>query len=189
MPVLTVVVASTRRGRVGPQVARWFVERAERAGRFEVRVADLADLALPFFDDPHEPSSGIRTHPHSRRWSAIVRAADAFVFVMPEYNAGFTAPLKNAIDHLYEEWAYKPVGLVSYGMTSAGLRAAQMIRQVLPSLRMVLVADSVSVRLRERVDAYGVLRPDASMETAADAMLLELLRVTRALRSVRQVGV
>jgi NAD(P)H-dependent FMN reductase len=63
-------------------------------------------------------------HEHTKRWSATVAAADAVVFVMPEYNRTFTAPLKNALDYLYYEWNYKPVGLVSYGGVSGGLRAA-----------------------------------------------------------------
>ncbi|NED84458.1 NAD(P)H-dependent oxidoreductase, partial [Streptomyces sp. SID11233] len=67
---------------------------------------------------------------HTKRWSARVESSDAFVFVMPEYNYGYNAEIKNAIDYLCLEWAYKPVGLVSYGGVSAGTRAAQMIKQV-----------------------------------------------------------
>jgi NAD(P)H-dependent FMN reductase len=63
-----------------------------------------------------------------------VDAADAFAFVHPEYNYGMTAPLKNALDFLNEEWRYKPVGLVSYGGVSAGTRASQMIKQVATTL-------------------------------------------------------
>jgi NAD(P)H-dependent FMN reductase len=188
MPNLTVVVASTRPTRVGPAVARWFVASAERHGGFDVHVADLAALNLPFLDEPEEPSSGRYAHEHTRRWSAIVDAADAFVFVMPEYNFGFTAPLKNAIDYLHREWAYKPVGFVSYGMTSAGLRAVQMIKQVVTTLRMMPVTDAVAIRLRERLDSGGVLRPDAVMEASATAMLDELSRITPAFMTLRDSG-
>ena len=89
-------------------------------GGFEIDFADLAEVNLPFMDEPNHPRFHRYTHQHTLDWSARVEAADAFVFVMPEYNYGFTAPLKNAIDYLHAEWAYKPVGLVSYGGVAAG---------------------------------------------------------------------
>ena len=58
-----------------------------------------------------------------------------FIFVTPEYNFGFTAPLKNAIDFLHREWAYKAAGIVSYGGLSGGTRAVQMLKQVLTTLK------------------------------------------------------
>ena len=76
--------------------------------------------------------------------------SDAFVLVMPEYNRGYSAPLKNALDYLYLEWHHKPVGIVSYGMTSGGLRAADLIKPVLVALKMLPVAESVVVHLRQR---------------------------------------
>src|SRR5699024_11872745 len=75
------------------------------------------------------------------------RSSDLFVFVMPEYNYGYNAPLKNAIDYLHNEWHYKPVGFVSYGGVSAGTRAVQMVKQVVTTLRMTPVLDRKSTRL------------------------------------------
>jgi NAD(P)H-dependent FMN reductase len=114
MPNLAVIIASTRPGRVGPQIASWFLELASEFTDFNIDVLDLGEIALPFLDELEHPSSGVYHHEHTRAWSARVAAADAFVFVMPEYNFAMTAPLKNAIDYLYNEWAYKPVGFVSY---------------------------------------------------------------------------
>ena len=144
-PTLQIVVASTRPGRVGLPVAEWFRDRAVAAGNFEIDFADLAAIDLPFMDEPNHPRLRQYTHDHTREWSARVDAADAFVFVMPEYNYGLTAPLKNAIDFLHQEWAYKPVGLVSYGGVSAGTRAAQMVKQVVTTLRMTPVLEAVSI--------------------------------------------
>ena len=95
MPKLLVIIASTRPGRAG---CPWHLVRAVGAhGAFEVEVADLAEINLPFLDEPNHPSHG-GTRKSTRRWSAEAAPADAFVFVMPEYNHGFNAPLKNAID-------------------------------------------------------------------------------------------
>ena len=123
MPTLQIIIASVRAGRVGLPVAEWFTARARSHGGFELDVADLAELALPLMDEPNHPRLRRYTQPHTLEWSARVDAADAFVFVHPEYNYGYTAPLKNALDYLNQEWAYKPVGFVSYGGISAGTRA------------------------------------------------------------------
>lgn len=185
MPNLNVVIASTRPNRVGPTVADWFLARAKDHGRFQVHLVDLAEVNLPFLDEPEHPSMGRYSRPHTMSWSATVAAGDAFVFVMPEYNLGFPAPLKNALDYLYEEWAYKPVGFVSYGMASAGGNAVQMVKQVVTSLRMVPAAGTVAVPLRERINRDGVLDPTEAMESAAVVMLDELVRLNAALSSLR----
>lgn len=175
MPRLTVIVASTRPGRVGRQIGDWFAALAASHGRFEVHLVDLAELNLPFHDEPNQPSDGgPYLHEHTQRWSAIVKASDAFVLVMPEYNRGYPAPLKNALDYLYHEWRHKPVGIVSYGMTSAGLRAAELIKPVLVALKMLVVPEAVSVPLRQTLNADAVLVPTIVMASAAADLLDEL---------------
>jgi NAD(P)H-dependent FMN reductase len=189
MPRLQIIVASTRPGRVGLPVAEWFRDRAAKHGGFEVELVDLAEWNLPFMDEPNHPRLRRYTHQHTKNWSASVERADAFVFVMPEYNYGFTAPLKNAIDYLNHEWQHKPVGLVSYGGVSAGTRAAQMIKQVVTTLKMVPVADAVSIPfVAQFIDDEGQLRANEVMEASATAMLDELVRWTAALASLRAPG-
>jgi NAD(P)H-dependent FMN reductase len=186
MPRLLVIVASTRPGRAGGPVSEWFLELARREKSFDIEVADLAEMKLPFMDEPEHPSLRRYTHDHTRRWSATVDAADAFVFVMPEYNFGFSAPLKNALDYLYEEWRYKPVGFVSYGSIAGGTRAVQMIKQVVTTLSMMPVKDGVVIPwVAERIDADRRFRSDDSMERAAVRMLDEVGRLAKALSTMR----
>ena len=117
----------------------------------------------------------------------MVERADAFVFVMPEYNYGFTAPLKNAIDYLHHEWAYKPVGFVSYGGVSAGTRAVQMVKQVVTTLKMMPISEAVSIPfVRQFINDEGELVPNEVMNSAADQMLDELSRWTKALQPMRE---
>ncbi|MGW3601449.1 NADPH-dependent FMN reductase [Micromonospora sp. NPDC005161] len=183
---LNVIVASTRPGRVGRMIGDWFTDAAGRHGGFDdVRLVDLAEVGLPFHDEPHHPSEGRYLYRHTQRWSATTAAADAFVFVMPEYNYGFSAPLKNAIDYLYHEWQHKPVGFVSYGMSSGGLRAVQMIKQVVTTLNMVPVNDAVTIFLRQALDGSGRLVPDPGRDAAAEAMLHQLGRLAAALAPLR----
>ena len=89
------------------------------------------------FDEPKHPRFGEYVHQHTKDWSATISRGDAFVFVIPEYNYGFNAAIKNAIDYLNTEWQYKPVGFVSYGGVAAGTRAMQMLKQVITTLKMV----------------------------------------------------
>lgn len=186
MPTLTVVIGSTRPGRVGLQVGQWIAAAAQRHGGFDVRVVDLAELALPLLDEPHHPRLHRYVHEHTERWSAMVAASDAFVFVTPEYNAGYPAALKNAIDFLHAEWRDKPVGFVSYGGVSAGTRAVQQLKQVVTTLRMLPAVEAVAIPfVASLVDADGELQPTPVMADAATAMLDELARTAGALRTLR----
>lgn len=185
LPRLNIIVASTRPGRVGRLIADWFAGIATAHGGFDVHIVDLAEIKLPFLDEPHVPEEGIYLHEHTRRWSEINDEADAFVFVMPEYNRGFTAPLKNALDFLFHEWRDKPVALVGYGMSSAGLRAADMIKPVLVALKMVPVPDTVVIPLRQVLDDEGRLKPMDAMRASAKEVLDELWRLNAALATLR----
>lgn len=183
---LTVITASTRPGRVGHQIADWFSTVAVEHDGFEVRSADLAEINLPFHDEPDAAvEGGPYLHEHTQRWSDTIAATDAFVIVMPEYNRGYSAPLKNALDYLYYEWNDKPVGFVSYGMSSAGMRAVEQIKPVVGALKMIPIADSVNIHLRQALDADAALTLDSRRDDAARGMVAELYRITAALSTLR----
>ncbi|MFE3515806.1 NADPH-dependent FMN reductase [Streptomyces sp. NPDC059166] len=187
MPRLHVIIASTRPGRTGPAVADWFTAVAEKHGGFDIRVVDLAEVGLPLLDEPNHPAAREYTKQHTKDWSATVDEADAFVFVAPEYNYGINAALKNAIDYLYFEWQYKPVGIVSYGNTSAGLRAAQMTKQVVTTLKMVPVTESVAIHfIGSHIGDDGSFTGTEAMAEAATGMLDEIAKLAEALRPLRE---
>ena len=188
MAKLEIIVASTRPNRVGMPVAQWTDAEARTHGGFdEIELVDLGEVNLPFMNEPHHPRLGNYVHQHTRDWSAKVSEADAFVFVMPEYNYGYSAPLKNAIDYLHTEWFYKPVGLVSYGGVSAGTRAAQMIKQVVTTLKMTPLFEAVSIPfVRQFIDEDETVVPNDIMVSSAKAMFDELRRVSEALRPLRE---
>jgi len=187
MPILQVVVASTRPGRKGPAVADWFLERAHAHAGFDVERIDLAEVALPLFDEPNHPRLREYTHEHTRRWSATVARADAYVFVTPEYDHGPPASLLNALQYLLHEWAYKPLGFVSYGGVSAGLRGVQATKAIASGLKLVPLPESVSIPFfAQHVDAAsGRFDPGEVQARAAAVMLDELRRWADALRPLR----
>ena len=180
---LLVVIGSTRPGRAGRPIADWFVDRARR--KTTVTVADLAELNLPLLDEPHHPRLRRYVHQHTKDWSKIVDAADAVVFVTPEYNHGYPASVKNAIDYLHQEWQHKPVGFVSYGGVSAGTRSVGQLKQVVSAVKMVAVPENVNIPFHTQFLSDKGLQPNEVMEQAADAMVDELIRVESALRSLR----
>ncbi|MGN6300769.1 MAG: NADPH-dependent FMN reductase [Angustibacter sp.] len=187
MPNLTVIIGSTRPGRAGLPIAEWFVERAKSHGGFTVEVADLAQIDLPLYDEPNHPRLRQYVHQHTKDWSATIERADAVVLVTPEYNYGYPASLKNAIDYLHNEWRDKPVGFVSYGGVAAGTRAVQQLKQVVTTLKMIPVTESVNIPFHAKfIDDEGRLQANEVMESAADAMLDELLRLDGALSTLRE---
>ena len=190
MPNLMVIVASTRPTRVGMAVGRWFVDRATEHRAFDIDLVDLAELDLPFMDEPEHPRFARYVHDHTKRWSARVKAADAFVFVTPEYNHGYNAPLKNAIDFLHHEWEYKPVGFVSYGGVAAGTRAVQQLKPVVAVLRMTPLSDAVYIPfVHQHLNQDRQFEPSDELETAATALLQALERYEAALRPLRAAAV
>ncbi|HNU82824.1 MAG: NAD(P)H-dependent oxidoreductase [Acidobacteria bacterium] len=186
-PLLQVILVSTRQGRQGPPVARWFAEHARQEGSFTVELVDLAEIALPLFDEPEEPATRRYLHAATRRWSETVARADAFVFVTPEYNA-FPAPsLVNALDHLYHEWGHKAAAFVSYGGNSGGMRAAQAVKPLLTALQLMPLPQQVAIPSFTRlIGEDGIFRPTDAQARAADRLLAELARWTAALAPLRR---
>lgn len=187
MAKLGIIVASTRPGRVGLPVAQWFEGEARTHGGFEeVELIDLAEVALPFMNEPNHPRLREYTHAHTRAWSDRVAAVDAFAFVMPEYNYGFNAELKNAVDYLHQEWQYKALGFVSYGGMSGGTRAVQMLKQVVTTVKMAPVVEAVAIPfVQQFLDDEARFVPNDVVTASAKGMLDELVRVEEALRPLR----
>lgn len=181
---LAVICASTRQGRFGPTVARWFAERARQHGGFDVGYLDLVEHPLPL-----NLSRNLDTA-DAQALAAVttrLRLADAFVVVTPEYNHSFPAPLKNLIDWHHDEWHAKPVGFVSYGGMAGGLRAVEHLRQVFAELHAVTVRDTVSFHgVWGQFDESGQLNDSGDAETAAKIMCDQLAWWASALRTARE---
>jgi NAD(P)H-dependent FMN reductase len=184
--LLQIVLVSTRPGRKGDAVAKWFEARARAHGAFDLEVVDLAEVNLPLFNESEHPRLRRYQHDHTKRWSARVARADAFVFVTPEYNYSAPPSIVNALDYLVHEWAYKPIGFVSYGGVSGGTRSVQMIKLQATALRMMPIPEAVSLPFFATMFAGdGAFSPDETQRKAADTMLTELKRWADALRVLR----
>lgn len=186
MPKLYVIAVSTRPNRAGFPLAQWIFDLAKAHGGFEVELVDLRDAGLPLFDEPNHPRLRQYEHEHTKRWSAKIDAADAFIFVTPEYNHGSPPSLINALDYLVHEWAHKPVSFVSYGGPAGGTRAVQMVKPMLVALKMTPLFESVMVPLfTHSIDAHQVFHPTELQESHAKLMLDALLKWTAVLAALR----
>src|SRR6266446_4201166 len=145
---LMIILGSTRQGRRGEVVARWVKAAAEADERFEVDYVDLRELNLPFFDEPMSPfairdTGASYIHPKGEAWAQRVGHAQGILIVTPEYNHGYPAVLKNALDWVGREWVDKPVAYVSYGNITGGVRSVEQLRQVTNELGLVQVANAI----------------------------------------------
>ncbi|MBC2643379.1 MULTISPECIES: NADPH-dependent FMN reductase [unclassified Rhodococcus (in: high G+C Gram-positive bacteria)] len=173
---IEIVVGSVRVGRIAPVVTRWFAERARAHPGLDVGIIDLADTPLP---------QDLGASPATEEFRERVGRADAFVIVTSEYNHGYPAALKTAFDSVKHEWRTKPIGFVSYGGLSGGLRATEQLRQVVAELHMVSVRQSVSFhQVRKRFDDAGQTSDGAAADSA-DRMLAELVWWADATRGQR----
>ena len=185
LPKLHVVIASTRPGRAGLPIGTWFFDAAKRHTGFDVTLVDLLEVGLPFLNEKSHPRLQKYEHEHTKRWSAMVDAADAFVFVTPEYNFSAAPSLLNALDYLYREWSYKPAGFVSYGGISGGMRSVMMAKQLVTSLKMMPLPEAVTITSFSQQLKDGVFTASEANEKSTKDMLNELVRWSAALKTMR----
>jgi NAD(P)H-dependent FMN reductase len=183
---LKIITTTTRPGRKGPVIGQWILDLAKNHPAFNVELIDLGEVNLPMMDEPHHPRLRKYQYDHTKKWSATIDSADAFIFITAEYNYSMTAPIKNAIDYLSHEWGYKPAGFVSYGGVSAGTRAVQQLKQALSTLKVVPLPEQVALPYFSTfITADNIFVSDEGIDKSADLMLGELLRWTEILKPAR----
>jgi NAD(P)H-dependent FMN reductase len=176
-----IILGTTRKGRFGEKPAQWIFGDLDKNPEIEPELLDLRDYELPFFDEAVSPGwiAEPYKHPAVARWTKKIGDKDGFVFIAPEYNRGYSAILKNAIDWVYKEWNRKPVGFVSYGGVG-GARAVEQLRLVSIEVQMVPVRQGVHLP----GDVYLSMMKDPApvdparfkpVEQAAHAMIEQLV--------------
>lgn len=154
---IKIITASIRKGRIGPQISNWIFEYIQKNMQHDVEIIDLKKWNLPGDDEPYLPATGHYIQLHTQKWSKKIESGDLFIFVFPQYNWGYPAALKNAIDHLYHEWSEKPVLMVSYANRGGG-KAANQLQQVAEGLHMHNLSDRLEISLKDMsFDSEGQL--------------------------------
>jgi NAD(P)H-dependent FMN reductase/DNA-binding MarR family transcriptional regulator len=180
---IAVIIGSNRPGRICPGVAQWFFNAVQEGSSLNYEMLDLADINLPFLDEPFMAAINQYEHEHTKAWSKIISSYDGFVFVFPQYNWGYPAVLKNALDFLYREWGNKPVTFVTYG-TRGGSKAAEQIRGVLAGLHMrelenhlevIITKDDLDEQWQIK-DINAILQPYREQIRTLDTQMVEALK-------------
>ena len=185
---IKVILGSTRQQRFGEQPAKYIVERA-KAKRLDVELLDLRDYPLPFFDEAMSPTMAVMKnsypYPVSAKWTEKIGEADGFIVVAAEYNHGYTAVLKNAMDYVSVEWNKKPVAFVGYGGVG-GARAVGQLREVAVELQMAPIRTAIHIsNFWNLLDEKGQLKTE-SFDATAEQMLDQLIWWGEALKAARE---
>jgi NAD(P)H-dependent FMN reductase len=164
-----VILGSTRAGRICPKIAAWVTGIGRSCTTLDFEVIDLREWHLPADDERGIPALGSYAQEHTRAWSRKVASAAAIVFVTPQYNWGYPAPLKNAIDHLYKEWTGKPLVIVSYG-GHGGNKCAGQLRQVADGLHMRTVSTMPAIELTDEMIRSASVDPQRDLTAHVEAV-------------------
>jgi NAD(P)H-dependent FMN reductase len=187
---IALIVASTRTTRFADPVAAWVRESLEARGDLDLDLIDVREVALPYYDLPTPPAIAHRQYANEteRRLGERFDAADGFLIVTHEFNHGYSAPLKNVLDHYFAEFEHKPVAFVGYGNVG-GSRSIEQLRQVVVELNMVSVRESVHILGPQfpaiRNGGTAATEVLTTLEPRLTAMTDHLLWWTRALSAAR----
>jgi NAD(P)H-dependent FMN reductase len=176
---IPVLRGTIRKGARSAAVARWVAARLAEYPDVATQLVELESLGFPADDE----GTGIK----NPGFSNLIDRSDGLVIVSPEYNHGYPASLKHALDTNYTEYVHKPVGLV--GVSTGVLGGARMIENLLPVLRAVglvpIQRDATVGGVANAFDEAGAIR-DEGTRRRIDGMLTELLWMATTLRYGRE---
>jgi NAD(P)H-dependent FMN reductase len=143
--LVEIITGTTREGRFSERVVAWVADRLTTRHDFDLELVDLRDHPLPFFDGAAPARTG---RDYSRddvaRFGQTIDRADGYVIVTGEYNHGYPAVLKNAMDWTFVEWRRKPITFVSWGNVG-GARAVEQLREVAVEFEMAPLRHAVHI--------------------------------------------
>ena len=145
MSHILVFYGSYRSDRLGIRLANYLVAGLVARGN-EVELVDAKAIGLPMLDRMYKEYAPGTAPPAMAALAAKIRAADAFVFVVGEYNYGVQPGLKNLTDHFLEEWFWRPAAIASYSKRrQAGEASAFAWRNTLSELGLLVVSSTLPV--------------------------------------------
>lgn len=183
-----IVLGSTRQGRLGESVAGWIVDAAAARTAADYELVDLRDYPMPFFDGI-SPAYVPPTDPVVQRFAAKIAEFDGYILITPEYNHGYSAVLKNALDSIYGEFNDKAAAFASYGSLS-GARAVEQLRLVASELQLAHVRTQLAFSIFSDFEGFGTadvtFTPGPQHPVSAEALFGQLEAWAGALKTVRE---
>jgi NAD(P)H-dependent FMN reductase len=177
MPNILVVTGSVRPNSVNQKVVPTVIEEVEKQGA-SATIADLGELALPFFNDEHSPLSPdfASSNDQVKTWTELVAQSDAVVFVTPEYNHMPSPVQANAIDWVGKEWADKRVGFVGYGWSGAEMAIAVAKGALGKELRANLIPVQTNLFFTKEIALDGSYLDEHVVRASIAGTIAELLK-------------
>jgi NAD(P)H-dependent FMN reductase len=193
LPHILVILGSTREGRFGERAAAWVIDRLGSREDLEAELVDLRDHPMPYYEQDRAPAFGHREYPPEVvRWAETLERADGYIVITSEYNHGYSAVLKNALDNVHPELNRKPISFVGYGNVG-GARAVEQLRLVTIELEMAPLRHAVHILPPVLVPAIKAEEPFdiellASLDDKLEAAATDLVWWSRALTAARASG-
>lgn len=189
---IKVIIGTTRKDRFSEKPAHWIFEELKRRDGIAAELLDLREYPLPFFDEADSPNykKVPYANPVVAGWTAKIAEADGFIVVTGEYNHGYPAVLKNALDYVSsKEWGNKPIAFVSYG-SALGNRAIVALRVVCIELGLVPMRFSVNIpgdiyATASKLDMAAAAGAFAPLQERAAGVIDSVARYGRALKTLR----
>ncbi len=142
---ILIFYGSYRSDREGIRLADFLVRALTERGD-SPELIDARALDLPMLDRMYKEYPKGTAPPVLETLAEKIRHADAFVFVVGEYNWSIQPGLKNLTDHFLEEWFWRPAALASYSAGRfAGVRSALAWHGILSEQGMVVISSSLAV--------------------------------------------
>ncbi|MFO6431060.1 NADPH-dependent FMN reductase [Erythrobacter sp. W302b] len=153
---ILVFYGSYRRDRQGIRLAEYCVRQLAARG-CDVELIDAMAFDLPMLDRMYKEYPKGDAPDALERLAGKIRSADAFLFVVGEYNWSVQPGLKNLTDHFLEEWFWRPAAIASYSAGRfGGVRAALAWRDILGEMGMVVVSSTIAVGpMKDTLDEAG----------------------------------
>ena len=182
---IKVIVGSTRPNRFSEKPAEWIFNLAKQRSDLNVELLDLRDYPLPFFEEGMPPgmAKDSYTNPVVVKWRDKIRESDGFVICTPEYNHGYPAVLKNALDYTYFAWSRKAIAFVSWGGVG-GARGVEQLRAVAVELDMAPTRFAVHIPNPWFMKSVSEIDTEANQQSAK-ALLDNLTWWAGALKAAR----
>ncbi|MEE6452312.1 NADPH-dependent FMN reductase [Gottfriedia acidiceleris] len=174
-----IILGSTRKGRVSPQVGEWVKGIADKRKDANYEIVDIADYQLPFLGTTDGTEPGIAA------WNGKLASLDGFVFIVSEYNHSISGALKNALDFAREAWNNKAAGMVSYGSTG-GARAAEHLRGICGELLIADVKTHPTLSLFTDFENFSTFKPADLHLNNVSLMLDQVVAWSGALKTLRK---
>jgi NAD(P)H-dependent FMN reductase len=191
MPLkILVLYGSYRSDRRGIRLAQYILEGLRLRGN-EPTLVDAKAVNLPMLDRMYKEYGKGAAPAAMESLAADIRAADAFVFVVGEYNWGVQPGLKNLTDHFLEEWYWRPAAVASYSAGRfSGVRSATSWHGILSEMGMIVTSTALSVGpITEALNESGQPTGPAgkSLESAFAAFAADLTWWANAAKAHRAV--